>query len=162
MDNRITIRTYQPGDPSLVCYFQYKLYEEQFHFNGYYEKEMLGGMAELYDDLEGSQMWIAELDGKIAGDIAVVKISADSAKLRWFGVALNLQGQGIGNLLLKTAQDFCREKGYTHLTLSTLDILKSARHLYGKFGFRKTKSEFFNEWDETRQMYQEIWERELK
>ena len=162
MNDKITIRTYRPGDPSLVCYFQYKLYEEQFHFNGYYEKEMLGGMAELYDDLEGSQMWIAELDGKIAGDIAVVKISADSAKLRWFGVALNLQGQGIGNLLLKTALDFCREKGYTHLTLSTLDILKSARHLYGKFGFRKTKSEFFNEWDETRQMYQEIWERELK
>ena len=160
MNDKITIRTYRPGDPSLVCYFQYKLYEEQFHFNGYYEKEMLGGMAELYDDLNGSQMWIAELDGKIVGDIAVVKKGADSAKLR-FGVDLKVQGQGLGNRLLHTAMDFCREKGYVHLTLSTLDILKPARHLYGKFGFHLVKSEFFNEWDEARQMHQEIWECEL-
>ena len=102
MNDKITIRTYRPGDPSLVCYFQYKLYEEQFHFNGYYEKEMLGGMAELYNDLNGSQMWIAELDGKIVGDIAVVKKGADSAKLRWFGVDLKVQGQGLGNRLLHT------------------------------------------------------------
>ena len=161
MNDKITIRTYRPGDPSLVCYFQYKLYEEQFHFNGYYEKEMLGGMAELYNDLNGSQMWIAELDGKIVGDIAVVKKGADSAKLRWFGVDLKVQGQGLGNRLLHTAMDFCREKGYVHLTLSTLDILKPARHLYGKFGFHLVKSEFFNEWDETRQMHQEISESEL-
>ena len=59
MKSDITIRTYRPGDPSLVCYFQYRLYEKQFHFNGLYEQEMLGGMAELYDDPEGSQMWIA-------------------------------------------------------------------------------------------------------
>ncbi|KAI4446741.1 hypothetical protein C823_001259 [Eubacterium plexicaudatum ASF492] len=30
-------------------------------------------MAELYNDLEGSQMWIAELGGKIVGDIAIIK-----------------------------------------------------------------------------------------
>lgn len=161
MNSEITIRTYKPGDPSLVCYFQYRLYAEQFHFNGYYEKEMLGGMAELYDDLDGSQMWIAELDGKIVGDIAVVKKGKDFAKLRWFGVDMRLQGQGVGNRLLETAMDFCREKGYTHLTLSTLDILKPARHLYGKFGFHKVKSTFFNEWDENREMYQEVWECEL-
>ena len=118
-------------------------------------------MAELYNDLDGSQMWIAELDGKIAGDIAVVKKGAGSAKLRWFGVDLKVQGQGLGNRLLHKAMDFCREKGYVHLTLSTLDILKPARHLYGKFGFHLVKSEFFNEWDETRQMHQEIWECEL-
>lgn len=161
-NSEITIRAYKPGDPSLICYFQYRLYEEQYHFNGYYEKEMLKGMSELYDDLDGSQMWIAELDGTIVGDIAVIKKGDDSAKLRWFGVGLNLQGQGLGTRLLKTAMDFCREKGYVHLTLSTLDILKPARHLYGKFGFYKVKSEPFNEWDKTRDMHQEIWECELK
>ena len=40
MKDEIVIRTYQPGDPSMVCYFQYKLYEQQYHFNGFYEKEM--------------------------------------------------------------------------------------------------------------------------
>lgn len=107
MNSEISIRTYKPGDPSMVCYFQYKLYEKQYHFNGFYEKEMLEGMAELYNDLEGSQMWIAELDEKIVGDIAIIKKGTDKAQLRWFGVDLSLQGQGLGTELLKTAIYFC-------------------------------------------------------
>lgn len=162
MNHEIKIRTYRPGDPSLVCYFQYKLYEKQFHFNGLYEKEMLGGMAELYDDPEGSQMWIAEQDGEIVGDIAVIKRGEDKAQLRWFGVDMDLQGQGLGNRLLETAMDFCEAQGYVFLTLGTLDILKSARHLYAKFGFYKTESEAYNEWDESREMYHETWECERK
>jgi ribosomal protein S18 acetylase RimI-like enzyme len=150
MNHEIAIRTYKPGDPSMVCYFQYKLYEKQYHFNGFYEKEMLGGMAELYNDLEGSQMWIAERNGKIVGDIAIIKKGTDKAQLRWFGVDLTLQGQGLGNELLKTAINFCREKGYVYVTLSTLDILKSARHLYAKFGFHRTQREAYNEWNENR------------
>lgn len=159
MNSEITIRTYEPGDPSMVCYFQYKLYEKQYHFNGLYEQEMLGGMAELYDDSEGSQMWVAELDGKIVGDIAVIKRGHDKAQLRWFGVDMSLQGQGLGSRLLKTAMNFCEKKGYAHLTLSTFDLLKPARHLYGKFGFHKIKSEPYNRWDETRATHQEVWER---
>lgn len=161
MNEKIVLRTYRPGDPSRVCYFQYKLYEKQYHFNGLYEKEMLGGMAELYDDPEGSQMWVAELDGRIVGDIAVIKRGPDSAQLRWFGVDTDLQGQGLGSRLLETAIRFCRENGYVRLMLGTLDILKPARHLYAKFGFHKVESEFYNLWDESRDMYHEVWHCEL-
>ena len=47
MASDIILRTYQPGDPSKVCYFQYELYKRQYGFNGFYEQEMLRGMAEL-------------------------------------------------------------------------------------------------------------------
>lgn len=161
MNAEISIRTYRPGDPSLVCYFQYKLYEKQYHFNGFYERDMLEGMAELYRDLEGSRMWIAELDGEIVGDIAIIKRGEDRAQVRWFGVDPDLQGQGLGSRLLKLALDFCREKGYRYLTLGTLDILKPARHLYAKAGFHRTKRTAYHEWDESREMYREIWECEL-
>ena len=162
MASEITFRTYQPGDPSKVCYFQYELYKCQYGFNGFYEQEMLQGMAELYDDLEGSQMWVAELDGKIVGDIAVIKKGEDRAQLRWLGVDMDVQGHGLGNRLLSEAISFCREKGYRHLFLGTLDLLKPARHLYDKFGFRRTKSEPYNKWDKNREMCREIWECELK
>ncbi len=162
MNKEITIHTYKPGEPSLVCYFQYKLYEKQYCFNGMYEKEMLGGMAELYNDPEGSQMWIAKLNGNIVGDIAIIKRGDHQAQLRWFGVDSSLQGQGLGNQLLEIAMSFCAEKGYTHITLGTIDILEAARHLYGKFGFRKIESEFFNEWDESRTMHHEVWECDLE
>ena len=162
MKQEISLRTYQAGDPSKICYFQYKLYERQYQFNGLYEQEMLRGMAEIYDDLEGNQMWIAELDGKIVGDIAVIKKGVDRAQLRWFGVDMDVQGQGLGNKLLTEAIHFCREKGYAHLFLGTLDILKPARHLYAKFGFHLVESELYNEWDTNREMYHEVWECELK
>lgn len=161
MASGITLRTYQPGDPSKVCYFQYELYRRQYGFNGFYEQEMLRGMAELYDDLEGSRMWIAELDGKLIGDIAVIKKGADRAQLRWLGVDMDVQGHGLGNKLLAETIAFCREKGYRHLFLGTLDLLKPARHLYAKFGFHRTKSEPYNEWDKNREMCREIWECEL-
>lgn len=162
MAYEISLRTYQPGDPSKVCSFQYELYKRQYHFNGFYEQEMLRGMAELYDDLEGNQMWIAELAGKMVGDIAVIRKGLERAQLRWLGVDMDTQGQGLGHKLLAEALSFCREKGYTHLFLGTLDILKPARHLYAKFGFHKTKSEAYNEWDKNREIYREIWESDLK
>ena len=56
-------------------------------------------------------MWIAELNGQIVGDIAMIKRGTDRAQLRWFGVDTHVQGQGLGSRLLKTAMDFCREKG---------------------------------------------------
>lgn len=64
----------------------------------------------------------------------------------------------MGNKLLEIAMSFCAEKGYTHITLGTMDILKAARHLYAKFGFHKTESELFNEWDKNRNVYHETWE----
>lgn len=157
----ITIRTFKPGEPSLVCYFQYKLYEKQFHFNVMYEKEMLNGMSEIYNDKDGNQMWVAEQNGQIVGDIAIVKRGEHEAQLRWFGVDLDLQGNGLGKRLVKTAMDFCREKGYTHIYLGTLNILEPARHIYGKYGFKMTGSEPFNEWADNWEMFHEMWECDL-
>ena len=63
--------------------------------------------------------------------------------------------------MLAEAISFCRGKGYRQLFLGTLDLLKPARHLYDKFGFHRTKSEPYNEWDKNREMCREIWECEL-
>ena len=88
----IIIRTYKPGDPSLVCYFYYKLYEQQYHFNGTVEKYFIKGMAELFDCTKESQMWVAEKNREIVGSIAIVKKGTHAAQLRWFGVSTDIQG----------------------------------------------------------------------
>lgn len=103
-DRNVTIRTYKPGDPSLVCYFYYKLYERQYHFNGSVEKYFIRGMAELFNSPGGSQLWVAEKERTIVGCIAIIKKGEHEAQLRWFGVDTAIQGMGIGNQLLETAK----------------------------------------------------------
>lgn len=74
-------------------------------------------------------------------------------------IAAPCEFRGLGNRLLKTSINFCREKGDSK---RTLDILEPARHLYAKFGFHKTESKAYNEWNESREMYHETWECELE
>lgn len=157
MEQEITIREYRPGDPSRVSYFYYKLFETQCRFNGTVERYFLDGMVELFDDPKGSQMWVAERDGAVVGSVAVVKKGPQEAQLRWFGVDMSLQGMGIGNRLLDTAMRFCREHGYRHLFLWTIEILKPARHLYAKHGFSRTETKPNTEWAD-HELLEEKWE----
>lgn len=156
-ENQITIAPYQPGDPSLVCYFYYRLFAGQYGFNGSVEKYFIKGMGELFDDPEGSQLWTARDKEEIIGSIAIIKKGEGQAQLRWFGVSEKAQGTGIGNLLLKTAMDFCRSKNYTEVILWTIEILKPARHLYAKYGFvlKETKPNY--EWSD-HELTEEKWE----
>lgn len=142
----IHIHTYRPGDPSRVCYFYYKLYEQQYQFNGSVEKYFIKGMGELFDCPGKSQLWVAEQDGAVVGSIAIVKKGDHAAQLRWFSVSMAVQGRGIGNALLETAMAFCRDQNYTDVILWTIDILKPARHLYGKYGFAPTETKPNHEW----------------
>ena len=153
----IVIRKYRPGDPSRVCYFYYKLFEQQYGFNGIVEKYFMEGMLDLFEDREGSQMWLVERDGEIVGSIGIIKRGDRDAQLRWFGIDMFLQGQGVGNKLMRIAMGFCKERGYKHVILWSIDILKSARHLYGKFGFILTETKPNHEWAPY-PMIEEKWE----
>lgn len=156
-DNNITIHTYEPGDPSMVCYFYYKLYEQQYNFNGTVEGYFIRGMGELFDDPEGSQLWVAKEGDRIVGCIAIIKKDEHEAQLRWFGVDQSVQGMGIGNQLLETAMRFCEKHSYTDVILWTIDILKPARHLYGKYGFAMTETKPNTEWTD-HEILEEKWE----
>ncbi len=146
MNSAISIRTCRPGDPSLVCYFYYKLFEQQYHFNSSVEAYFIHSMSELFDDPEESRLWVAEREGEIVGCIAIIKKGAGEAQLRLFGVSPSLQGLGVGSRLIETAMRFCEERRYSHILLWTIDILKSARHLYARQGFVMTETKPNTDW----------------
>lgn len=156
-NNEISISSYKPGDPSLVCYFYYKLYEQQYQFNGTVEGYFIRGMADLFDHPQDSQLWVARKGEQIVGSISIIKKGEHQAQLRWFGVDLSVQGMGTGNRLLETAMRFCEEKSYTDIFLWTIDILKPARHLYGKYGFVMTETKPNTEWADY-EILEEKWE----
>jgi GNAT superfamily N-acetyltransferase len=61
-------------------------------------------------------------------------------------VALENQGRGIGNKLLKEAVEFCRKKKYGRVYLWTFAGLDPARHLYEKFGFKLCEERKGEQW----------------
>ena len=160
-NNDVSIRTYEPGDPSLVCYFYYKLYEQQYRFNGSVEGYFIRGMADLFDHPGENQLWIAQKDDQIVGCIAIIRKDEHGAQLRWFGVDMSVQGMGIGNQLLQTAMRFCEERDYTDIILWTIDILKPARHLYKKYSFTMTETKQNTEWADY-EILEEKWEYHLR
>ena len=79
--------------------------------------------------------WIAELDGRRAGSVMLVKHSQEAAKLRLLLVEAEARGLGLGRQLVETCLEFARATGYREIVLWTNSILDEARGLYESLGF---------------------------
>ena len=160
--NSVVIRTYQPADVEWVITRHKELYEIEYGFTGdfsdYVEKYVL--KFDEYHDESKENMWIAEVNGKPVGVIAVIKVNDATAQLRWFLIEPEERGKRIGHKLMQTLIDFCKENGYKHIFLWTVNILKAARHIYKTYGFELTESVENNSW--TRDViYEERWDLDL-
>ena len=85
------------------------------------------------------------------GAVASVVIDASArdprgAHLRWFIVAEEMQGRGLGAELIGRAIQFCDERGYKRIWLTTFAGLDAARSLYERFGFSLTGETETDQW----------------
>ena len=135
----------------------YKLFEQQFDFLPGIEQYFFHAMEEYFEAMEDSKLWVAVDSGEIKGSICIVKINVHEAQLRLFGTDPSLQGMGIGKQLMQRAMDFCKTKGYKHIILWTIDICKSALHIYDSFGFKRTETKPNVTWADY-SMTEELWE----
>ena len=137
--DEIQLKGYVPGaigriaEPHAVYYHQY--WQFGLYFEAKVATEMSAFLSRLNPDRDG--FWTVNLDSNVEGGIAIDGIDADSkgAHLRWFILSDRLRGQGIGNLLMTRAVDWCRTCKYTSVYLWTFEGLHAARHLYEKCGF---------------------------
>ena len=144
-DNKVHIRTYVPGDASYVSYMHMKYYGEYYSFKPVFEYYVIKGITEFLHNPSGSNLWMAEAEGRAVGSIAIVK-TQEAAQLRWFLVDKEYQGIGIGRKLMNTALNFCKDQGYNRVFLWTGSILKVARYLYKDFGFSLTEENTNTDW----------------
>lgn len=94
----------------------------------------LGRFWERYAE-ERDGLWLAVLDGRVEGSIAIDSGHPEGVRLRWFILAEPLHGLGVGTRLMTAALDFCRERAYSRVHLITFATLEAARHLYLEHGF---------------------------
>jgi N-acetylglutamate synthase-like GNAT family acetyltransferase len=141
---------YTPGAIGRVAELHGTYYAEHWGFGCYFEGKVATAMAEFFVryDEERDGFWTVSVDGRVEGSIAIDGIYAknEGAHLRWFIMSDILRGQGMGNRLMDTVIDFCREKGYEKVYLWTFDGLDAARHLYEKAGFELVEQFTGTQW----------------
>jgi DNA-binding MarR family transcriptional regulator/N-acetylglutamate synthase-like GNAT family acetyltransferase len=156
----VLIRPHQPGDVGYVAHLHGKLYNQTYQFGRMFEYYVMKGLTEFMINTDRGELWVAEVDGEIAGSIAITKSTDTVAQLRWFVLNEKYQGMGIGKHLMEKAINFCKEKNYQHVFLWTVSTLEAARHLYQKYHFKLTEEKPNDEWIETT-LIEERWDRDL-
>ena len=121
----------------------------------YVENSLKDDMADIsahYLSQDRGNFWVAEsvgtMDGKgeIVGIVGIQQMDVvDDAELRRMSVSSSARRQGIGRRLLETTEEFCREKGYRRICLSTVDLLAPALAMYRKYGYTTVKEERLGE-----------------
>lgn len=138
-----------------------RIYAEEYQFDDSFKVFVTGSINSFKKnrDDEKENIWVVDIDGRLKGSIGVVKISDETAQIRWFLVEADQRGKGQGKQLIKEAIQFSKDKNYKSLILWTNNSLSTARNLYESFGFRitETKKSYLS----NQEILEEKWERGL-
>ena len=85
--------------------------------------------------LPKGRLYIATVEGDVAGCIALRNIDDKSCELKRLYVRPEFRGNQIAQMLIEQIISDARDIGYKQILLDTLPFLKSAIYLYEKLGF---------------------------
>jgi len=149
----VELSGYIPGAIGRIAELHGTYYCKHWGFDLFFESKVAIDLSEFLRRLHEvhDAFWVASVGEKIVGAIAIDGANHNSkgAHLRWFIVAPENQGHGIGKTLLKEAIKFCRKKKFGRVYLWTFAGLDPARHLYERFGFKLCEEREGNQWGRT-------------
>jgi GNAT superfamily N-acetyltransferase len=149
----IDIKGYYPGVVGKITELHAVYYFENWGFDVSFETQVGRELSEFVGQFDSDRdgLWVATKNGEFAGAIAIdgQNAFADGARLRWFIVAPERQGSGIGKELIMQAVDFCKRKRFPKIYLWTFEGLNSARNLYESAGFGLCEEDEVNQWGQT-------------
>jgi GNAT superfamily N-acetyltransferase len=155
------LRTHKPGDLGWIVHRHGKLYADEHGYDERFEGIVAGIAGEFlrrHDPLR-ERCWIAEMEGKIAGCVMLVKATDDTARLRLMLVEPDARNHGIAAALMRELLQFARGAGYRKVVLWTHANLEAARRLYERTGFRLARTEGVEDFG--RVVMAETWEQAL-
>jgi len=139
--NDIHIRTIlQPGDIGYVVYLHATLYSKEYGYGIAFETYVAAGLLEFYQQYDPAKdcVWVCKHENKMVGFILLMN-RGESAQLRYFILAPEYRGIGLGKKLMSLYMDFLKQAGYTSSYLWTTSELPAAISLYKKYGFILTE-----------------------
>jgi len=135
----IRLTGYVPGAIGRITELHATYYKQHWDFDLFFESKVAIELSEFLNRFNPVHdgFWLAMMDEKIVGAVAIDgnEAKTSGARLRWFIVAPEHLGRGIGQTLLEEAVTFCRRVNICRLYLHSFAGLDAARHIYEKFGF---------------------------
>ncbi|WP_372616694.1 GNAT family N-acetyltransferase [Falsiroseomonas sp.] len=136
-----------PGAFARMVEMQSAWYAEHHGFGLPFEAMLASDVGEYAAALPhpDCRSWVALSGPRVVGCITIDGRGRPSARLRWFFIEQEARG-GLGRQLLENAVEFCRERGFDDVWLTTFDKLLIARHLYEAQGFRLEREQLDTTW----------------
>ncbi|MBR2727576.1 MAG: GNAT family N-acetyltransferase [Solobacterium sp.] len=172
MENRLTINTtmddvelttdFTMDDIAHVIRRQMEIFKDEFGFTDEENDPVEDLIRDCAVNLkpESEFFLIPKRDGTPIGSVLFLGEGNGKGRLRFVYMETAERGKGIGKRMITEAMKKAKEAGYTHLWLSTYNILTVARNMYASLGFRKT-GEAPADWITSQQIIEEIWEADL-
>lgn len=85
--------------------------------------------------LPKGRLYLATVEGEVAGCIALKYVDEKTCELKRLYVKPEFRGNKIAEALVDQIIDDAKKIGYKKIQLDTLPFLKSAIHLYERYGF---------------------------
>jgi ribosomal protein S18 acetylase RimI-like enzyme len=131
----IVIRPFEAGDRKLVEYFFAQMGSDSrafFNRDNGNERRALAFFE--CDDSARIRRWMAVLDGRMVGYVFLYKMEK---KVPWLGIAVadDMKGRHLGERLIDTTKEYCRENGMSGIILTTHVANIRAQVLYERCGF---------------------------
>lgn len=144
---------YHPGMIGRITEMHGSYYAREHGFGSFFEAKVAAGLAEFAGRLDkpGNQIWLAMLNGRIVGSVAIdgEDLGNGDGHLRWFILDDGCRGSGAGRKLIAAAMQFCDEQAFPAVQLWTFNKLTAARRLYESFGFELAKEWQGDQWGST-------------
>lgn len=109
--------------------------------------------------LLNADLYLADWEGQIIGAYVLCPLGGQKAEIKNITVAEAWQGKGLGQVLLKHAEEVARAKGFDTLLIGTANSSIGQLYLYQKMGFEMLeirKGFFLEHYD------RELWENGLR
>lgn len=116
------------GDATFKEYLEIQNYDEELNH------------LEIKYGLPYGRLYLAYCDGQLAGCIGLRKIDEQNCEMKRLYVRPNFRAKHIGNQLIEQIITDAKEIGYSCMLLDTLPFLKSAIHIYERYGFYEISS----------------------
>lgn len=103
-------------------------------------EEEIDRLSDYYAGKRGA-FFVACRDEQLAGMFGLEGLGTPSAELRRMYVDPTCRRHGLARMMLKRAEDVCREAGTPVLTLSTSELQQAALAFYRSAGYRLVREE---------------------